>query len=194
MHFKIPLWVIVGELAPNIYSDDWWKNIHEIRSAMAGTMWPALSWLWGEQHIFITAATSPAVSCLLGHFSSSMLRECKWILILAPAKNQQWKQISWRKNSAVPSGEFRPSTGPWCKGLRLAHLGKCGECTSDSASLPSRASQSNSVCAPWQRELFLAQAHDYNPKWKGKKAGDLERCKRQECSRGRGGEVETGWE
>ena len=32
-----------------------------------------------EQPTFITAMTAPAISYLLGHFSSLMLRECKFI-------------------------------------------------------------------------------------------------------------------
>ena len=72
-----------------------------------------------EQHTFITAMTSPAISYLLGHFSSLSLRECKLILILVLAKNHQWKQIGWRRNCAVPSGEFHSSTGPWFEWLHL---------------------------------------------------------------------------
>lgn len=60
----------MGELPPAIYSDVFGKTFMRSDQATVGMMWPMLSELHDEQHVFITAMTSPAISYLLGHFSS----------------------------------------------------------------------------------------------------------------------------
>lgn len=67
----------------------------------------------------------PAPSYLLGHFSSSMLRECKLILILAPALINEGSSAGERILPGLPEHSI-PLLVPDANGSALARLGKCG--------------------------------------------------------------------
>lgn len=74
---------------------------------------------------FLAVMTFPAISYLLGPFSSWMLQECKRILILAPALISEGSAAGERILQGLLEHSI-PLLVPDLNGSDVARLGKCG--------------------------------------------------------------------